>query len=236
VTGDTLGPLVLVVEDEDPVRKVIATSLAANGYRVIEAATGADALRHATAYVPDLVLLDLRLPDMDGTEVARRLREWSSVPILVLSARGLEAQKVAAFEAGADDYVMKPFGFQELLARMKVALRHAARPVAAATDGVFTSGPLRVDLTRRRVHLLGQEVRLTPTEYKLLGVLVQHAGRVVTHAHLMREVWGPRSPEENQYLRVYMTHLRRKLEPDPLHPVLFETEAGVGYRLREDAK
>jgi two-component system KDP operon response regulator KdpE len=230
----TAQPLVLVVEDEDAVRGVLATGLAAQGYRVVEAASGAEALRHAASYVPDLVLLDLMLPDMDGTSVAQGIREWSAVPIVVLSARGLEAQKVAAFDAGVDDYVMKPFGFGELLARMKVALRHAARSAASDPGGVFESGPLRFDAAARRVSVGGEDVHLTPTEYKLLGVLVRHAGRVVTHASLMREVWGPRSPEENQYLRVYMAHLRRKLEPDPLRPVLFETDPGIGYRLRSD--
>jgi two-component system KDP operon response regulator KdpE len=233
VTDRAAGPLVLVVADEDSVRRVLTRSLPAHGYRVVEASTGADALRHAASYVPDLVLLDLRLPDMDGVEVARRLREWSSIPILVLSARGEEKSKVEALDAGADDFLTKPFGFQELLARLRAALRRAARP-GVATKPVFTSGHLRVDVEARRVDVEGREVRLTPTEFKLLAVLVRHAGRVVTHGHLLREVWGPDSPQENQYLRVYMTHLRRKLEPDPLKPRLFETDAGVGYRLRVD--
>jgi two-component system KDP operon response regulator KdpE len=227
-------PLVMIVEDESTVRDVLATSLPAHGYRVVEAPDGTTALRLAAEYVPDLVILDLRLPDMDGLQVARKLRSWSTTPIVVLSARGQESQKVAALDAGADDYVTKPFGFQELLARMRVALRHASRPVAGPTDATFVSGPLRVDLARRRVRVDGKEVRLTPTEYKLLAALVRHAGRVVTHKQLLLEVWGPWSTEEYQYLRVYMTHLRRKLEPDPLHPVLFETDAGVGYRLRND--
>jgi two-component system KDP operon response regulator KdpE len=225
-------PLVMVVEDEATVRDVLATSLPAHGYRVVEAPDGATALRLAAEYVPDLVILDLRLPDMDGLQVAQKLRAWSSTPIVVLSARGQESQKVAALDAGADDYVTKPFGFQELLARMRVALRHASRAEPTAADATFTSGPLRVDLARRRVRVGGKDVRLTPTEYKLLAALVRHAGRVVTHKQLLLEVWGPWSTEEYQYLRVYMTHLRRKLEPDPLHPVLFETDAGVGYRLR----
>ena len=227
-------PLVMVVEDEATVRDVLATSLPAHGYRVVEAPDGATALRLAAEYVPDLVILDLRLPDMDGLQVAQRLRAWSSTPIVVLSARGQESQKVAALDAGVDDYVTKPFGFQELLARMRVALRHASRTAPAAADAVFVSGPLRVDMGRRRVRVGGKEVRLTPTEYKLLAALVRHAGRVVTHKQLLLEVWGPWSTEEHQYLRVYMTHLRRKLEPDPLHPILFETDAGVGYRLRTD--
>ncbi len=226
------NPLVLVVEDEATVREVLATSLPAHGYRTIEAEDGASALRTASRYAPDLVLLDLRLPDIDGVEVARRLREWYTGPILVLSARGQEAQKVAAFDAGVDDYVTKPFGFQELLSRMKVALRHAARPLAPGPGTEFVAGPLRVDFERRRVAVGDREVRLTPTEYKLLAVLIRHAGRVVTHRQLLTEVWGPWSVEQFQYLRVYMAHLRRKLEPDPSHPSLFETDAGVGYRLR----
>ena len=228
------APLVLVVEDESAVRDVLATSLPAHGYRVVEAPDGTTALRLAAEYAPDLVLLDLRLPDMDGLEVARRLRGWCATPIVVLSARGQESQKVAALDAGADDYVTKPFGFQELLARMRVALRHASRPVGAGPETSFSAGPLVVDLERRRVRVEGRDVRLTPTEYKLLAVLVRHAGRVVTHGQLLREVWGPWSEEQNQYLRVYMTHLRRKLEPDPMRPRLFETDAGVGYRLRTD--
>ena len=227
-------PLVMVVEDEATVRDVLATSLPAHGYRVVEAPDGATALRLAAEYVPDLVILDLRLPDMDGLQVAQKLRAWSSTPIVVLSARGQESQKVAALDAGVDDYVTKPFGFQELLARMRVALRHASRAEPTAADAVFVSGPLRVDLAKRRVRVGGKDVRLTPTEYKLLAALVRHAGRVVTHKQLLLEVWGPWSTEEYQYLRVYMTHLRRKLEPDPLHPILFETDAGVGYRLRTD--
>jgi two-component system KDP operon response regulator KdpE len=224
-------PLVLVVEDEAAVRRVLVTSLPAHGYRVVEAENGTVAIRHAATYVPDAVLLDLRLPDMDGVEVARKIRAWSAMPIVVLSARGEEASKVEALDAGADDYVTKPFGFQELLARLRVALRHAARTGEGAAT-TFASGPLRVDLERRRVQVSGRDVRLTPTEFKLLTVLVKQAGRVVTHRQLLLEVWGPASPKDNQYLRVYMTHLRRKLEPDPPRPTLFETDAGVGYRLR----
>ncbi len=229
------SPLVLVVEDDTAVRRVLATSLPAHGYRVVEASTAVEALRQVEQYVPDLVLLDLGLPDLDGVEVARRIRAWSRVPIVVVSARGREAQKVEALDAGADDYVTKPFGFPELLARMRAALRRATSAPGPTT--VFVSGLLTVDLERRRVQVAGHDVRLTPTEYRLLAVLVRSAGRVVTHRQLLREVWGPKSPEQNQYLRVYMTHLRRKLEPDPLRPALFETEAGVGYRLRvpEDA-
>ncbi len=230
----TSGPLVLVVEDDPGVRHFLTAGLPAHGYRVREAITAEAGLRDAAQYMPDLVLLDLGLPDLDGLEVTRRLRAWSRVPIVVISARGQEAQKVLALDAGADDYLTKPFGFPELLARMRVALRHATAPPGAGPATRFASGPLVVDLERRRVTVDGAEVKLTPTEYKLLAVLVAHAGRVVTHKQLLTEVWGPWSPEQNQYLRVYMTHLRRKLEPDPAHPRLFETEAGVGYRLRTE--
>jgi two-component system KDP operon response regulator KdpE len=223
--------LVLIVEDEPGVRRFLKAGLPTHGFRVIEAETGTAALRDASQYVPDLVLLDLGLPDMDGLTVTRRLREWTSVPIVVLSARGQEAQKVTALDAGADDYLTKPFSFPELLARMRAALRRSARP-SGSPSTVFESGPLRVDLERRRVHVEGREVRLTPPEYRLLVALVKHAGRVVTHRQLLSEVWGPGNAEQSRYLRVYMTHLRRKLERDPAGSRLFETEAGVGYRLR----
>jgi len=232
VAGQPARPKVLIVEDEEPVRRVLASTLPAHGFDVIEAATGAAALRDAAQFVPDVVLLDLGLPDIDGVEVTRRLREWTAMPVVVLTARGQESSKVDALDAGADDYVTKPFGFPELLARLRVAVRHGTR--AAGPDGVFESGPLRVDLERRRVSVDGAEVHLTPTEYKLLVVLVKNAGRVVTQRQLLREVWGPWSPERNRYLHVYMTYLRRKLEPPGGRHRLFETEMGVGYRLRED--
>lgn len=227
-------PLVLVIEDEPQVVRFLRTSLAGHGYRVMEAATAREGLIAATQYVPDIVLLDLGLPDMDGVEVARRLREWTAMPILVLSARGLERDKVAALDAGADDYLTKPFGFAELLARMRVALRHSTRISGAPRENVFTSGSLRVDLESRRIHVGGVEVKLTPIEFKLLSVLVRNAGKVVTHKQLMIEVWGPHAAAEKHYLRVYMTHLRRKLSRTPDEPSVFETEAGVGYRLKWD--
>ena len=227
-------PTVLVVEDDAAVRRVLASTLPAHGFQVLEAATASAALRDAAQYVPDLVLLDLGLPYLDGIEVTRRLREWTAMPIIVLTARGQEAAKVDALDAGADDYVTKPFGFPELLARLRVALRHASRPTGGGPETVFEAGPLKVDLELRRVYVEGREVHLTPTEYKLLAVLVRHAGRVVTHKHLIRDVWGPWTPEQNRELRVYMTQLRRKLEPAPMRARLFETEAGVGYRLRTD--
>jgi len=227
-------PLVMIVEDEAHVSRFLRASLASQGYRFVEASTGREALRDARQYVPDLVLLDLGLPDMDGIEVARRLREWSSVPILVLSARGQEHEKVAALDAGADDYLTKPFGTAELFARMRVALRHAARIATGKAETAFVAGELRVDLESRRIHVADVEVKLTPIEFKLLAVLVHHAGRVVTHRQLLTEVWGPSAADEKRYLRVYMTHLRRKLQRGADRPGVFETEAGVGYRLRVD--
>jgi two-component system KDP operon response regulator KdpE len=229
----TNAPLVLVIEDDAQMRRFLRTTLPAHGFRMIEAATGNDGVRMAAEHVPDVVLLDLGLPDIDGLAVARRIREWSAMPVIVLSARDQERQKVEALDAGADDYLTKPCGLAELLARVRVALRHARQRSADAPDAPFESGPLRVDLAARRVFVGGKEVRLTAVEYKLLATLVRHAGRVVTHNQLLQAVWGPQGAGQNHYLRVYMTHLRRKLEPDPSKPRLFSTETGVGYRLNE---
>lgn len=222
------GPLVLIVEDDASVRRFLRTGLEAQGMRVVEADNGGQALSLAMQYVPDLVLLDLGLPDIDGIEVTRRLRAWSAAPILVVSARGHERNKVEALDAGADDYVTKPFGFPELVARIRAALRRVVRTATAGTT--IEAGTLRIDLEARRVTLAGVEVHLTPLEYKLLSVLARHAGKVVTHKQLLEAIWGPRSLEQTQYLRVHMTHLRRKLERDG-GPRMFSTEAGVGYRL-----
>jgi two-component system KDP operon response regulator KdpE len=227
-------PLVLVVEDEPQVMRFLRATLPGHGYRIVEAATGAQALVEASTRGPDLVLLDLGLPDLDGVEVTRRIREWSAVPILVVSARGQERDKVEALDAGADDYLTKPFGTEELLARMRVALRHAVRLKGDNGDTVFEVGDLRVDVAARLAYLRGEEVRLTRTEYRLLAVLVQNAGKVVTHRHLLREVWGPGSASETHYLRVYMAQLRHKLEDDPAQPRYLLTETGVGYRLRAE--
>jgi two-component system KDP operon response regulator KdpE len=233
VRSEPPKPLVLIIEDDPQVRKFLRASLNAHGYRVEETASGLEGVSMVGQFTPDLVLLDLGLPDIDGIDVARRIREWSTVPIIVLSARGQEDQKVIALDAGTDDYLTKPFGVPELLARMRVAFRHAAR-ASNSPDKVFVSGPLKVDLAARRVTLSDSEVHLTPIEYKILTSLVKHAGHVVTQRHLLEEVWGPQSAHQSQYLRVYMTHLRRKLEPDPVRPRLFLTEAGVGYRLVVD--
>lgn len=226
-------PAVVVIEDEAEIRRFLRVTLHAQGYRLFEAATGADGLVEAATRQPDVVIVDLGLPDADGLEVIRRLREWSSVPIIVLSARGGERDKVTALDAGADDYVEKPFGTDELLARVRVALRHGAGG-SRDTDAVFTIDGLIVDQARRVVSVDGHEVHLTPIEYKLLTILVHHAGKVLTHRQLLREVWGPTHVEHAHYLRVYMAQLRRKIERDPAQPRYLLTEPGVGYRLVDE--
>jgi two-component system, OmpR family, KDP operon response regulator KdpE len=221
---------ILLVEDEPQVRRILRAALPEHGYRLIEAETGEEALRRAAERTPDVILLDLGLPDLDGVEVTRRLREWSEAPIIVLSARDQEISKVEALDAGADDYLTKPFGTAELLARIRVALRRGQR--GAEGEPVFTVGDLRIDLGRRQVFVAEREVHLTPIEYKLLATLARNAGRVVTHAQLLKEVWGPHHTTQVQYVRVYMTQLRHKLEADPARPRYLTTESGVGYRLR----
>jgi two-component system KDP operon response regulator KdpE len=224
-------PVVVVIEDEPQIRRFLRAALTGQGYRVFEAGTGEDGLIEAASRQPDVVIVDLGLPDMDGLAVIKRLREWSAVPVIVLSARGQERDKVAALDGGADDYVSKPFAVGELLARMRVALRHRAQLGRESMESTFTVGELHVDLGRRRVHLGEAEVHLSPIEYRLLTTLVRYAGRVVTHRQLLREVWGPGAEAQSHYLRVYMTHLRRKLEQDPARPRYLLTEPGVGYRL-----
>jgi two-component system, OmpR family, KDP operon response regulator KdpE len=231
--GEGAGRVVLVVEDEPQVLRFLRASLGTHGYRLVEATTGQQALVEAATRVPDLVLLDLGLPDVDGVDVARRLREWSAVPIIVLSARGQENDKIRALDAGADDYLTKPFGVGELLARMRVALRRASL-VAADGEAALETGELRVDLAARRVFVRGEEVRLTRTEFNLLATLARHAGKVLTHRQLLQEVWGPGSAGESHYLRVYMGQLRHKLEKDAARPRYLLTETGVGYRLAVD--
>jgi two-component system, OmpR family, KDP operon response regulator KdpE len=224
-------PLVLVIEDEPQVRRFLRTTLPAQGYRVVEASSAEQGLLEAAARRPDLVILDLGLPDLDGAQVIERLREWTQVPIVVVSVRGREMDKVQALEAGADDYLTKPFGMDELLARMKVAMRHAIARERGTTDPVVEIGQLRVDLASRRVFVRDKEVRLTRTEYQLLALLVRHAGKVVTHRQLLTEVWGPEAGGQTGYVRVYMGHLRHKLEDEPANPRYLLTEMGVGYRL-----
>ena len=223
---------VLIVDDEPQIRRFLRASLSAHGCRVVEASCGREAIALTTTERPELLLLDLGLPDMDGLEVIRRLREWSTVPIIVISVRGQEAEKIAALDGGADDYVTKPFGMGELLARLRAALRH--RLQAEVGEPLFHSGALSADLLRRVVSVEGREVKLTPKEYDLLRTLVTHAGKVVTHQYLLREVWGPGSLYETHYLRVYIGQLRQKIEPDPAQPRYILTEPGVGYRLRVD--
>lgn len=234
-TSAALKPRVLVVEDEPPLQKFLRAALESNGYDVVEASNGMQALRHASNDRPDLVLLDLGLPDLDGFEVTRRLREWTRIPIIIISARGQENDKVAALDAGADDYVTKPFGVPELLARVRVALRHAVATQTPSGDPVLTFGPLCIDLANRRITKSGQEVHLTPNEFRLLAALAKYPGRVLTHRQLLHDVWGPGSGNESHYLRVYINQLRQKLEPDPAKPTLFLTETGVGYRFAYSA-
>jgi two-component system KDP operon response regulator KdpE len=228
-------PLVLVVEDEPQMRKFVRIALESHDYRVVEAESGAEAIQQATAYTPDAILLDLGLPDMDGLELTLRLREWCTVPILVISAREQEEIKVRALDGGADDYLTKPFGAAELMARLRVALRHAARSRDVTSAIVRIGEDVDVDLAKRQVRVRGDEVHLTPIEYKLLVVLVKHAGMVITHRHMLEQVWGPGHAHQTQYLRVYMTQLRHKLEVDPARPKYLVTEPGIGYRLRAEA-
>lgn len=223
--------LILVIEDEPQTRRFLRTMLRANAYQVVEAATAREGLVQAAGRNPELILLDLGLPDADGVEVARQLRLTTRAPIIVLSARGREPDKVAALDSGADDYLTKPFGAPELLARIRVALRRAAAPDDGLLEPVFVSGALRVDLARREITSNGQPIHLTPTEYKLLAALIRNAGRVVTHRQLLHDVWGTNYEQQTHYLRVYMAQLRHKLESDPARPRLLTTEAGVGYRL-----
>ena len=227
----TTGRNVVVIDDEAQIRRFLKVTLESQGFHLFEAATGKDGLTEAATRKPDLVIVDLGLPDLDGVEVVRRLREWSQVPVIVLSARAQEQDKVAALDAGADDYLIKPFGVAELLARIRVALRHSERSAQDPDGGEFTVGGLRVDLAQRRVFTGDNEVHLTPIEYRLLAQLVKHAGKVLTHRQLLKEVWGPAYVEHSHYLRIYMGCLRHKLEAEPARPRYLLTEAGVGYRL-----
>lgn len=220
--------LILIIEDEQPIRRFLRASLNNAGYRINEAASGDEGLRLAASQPPDLVILDLGLPDLDGQEVLRRLREWLTAPILVLSARDQESQKVQALDNGADDYLTKPFGTAELLARMRTAMRHAHR--TGTESSVVAIGDLRVDLAARLVTVRQDVVHLTPLEYKLLVTMLKQAGKVLTHRYLLREVWGPLDSQENHYLRVFIASLRRKLDDDPARPRFIHTEQGVGYR------
>ncbi|HEY7452119.1 MAG TPA: response regulator transcription factor [Candidatus Limnocylindria bacterium] len=228
------GARILVVDDEDAVRRILVHNLEGHGFRVAAAESGEEALELEPRFHPDLVILDLGLPEMDGFAVIEVLRERSTTPIVVLSVRGAEGDKVRALDLGADDYLTKPFGVEELLARVRVALRHAARRAAGA-EAIFRTGDLEVDIEKRQVTLAGTEIHLTPTEYALLTALVADAGAVLTDRALLRRVWGPEYGDENHYVHVYMARLRKKLEADPAQPRYIRTEAGVGYRLVESA-
>jgi two-component system KDP operon response regulator KdpE len=224
--------LILLIEDEPQMRRFLRVTLQSHGYRLVEAPTGQEGLAQAVTRNPSVVLVDLGLPDMDGLKVIEEIRGWSPVPIIVLSARDQEADKIRALDGGADDYLTKPFGAGELLARIRVALRHRALQQGEEGDPVFVLKNLRVDLAKRQVFFNDQEVHLTPIEYKLLSFLIRHAGKVVTHRQILREVWGPPYVNETQYLRVYMAQLRRKLETDPARPRFLLNEPGIGYRLK----
>ncbi len=225
---------ILLVEDDAHIRRFLRATLVTQGYGLLEVETGEEGLALAAAQVPDLVLLDLGLPDMDGKEVIRRLREWSEVPIIVLTARGQEREKVASLDAGADDYLTKPFGVGELLARIRAAMRRVRMPEPGRLEQVLNLGNVTVDLERRRVARETEEINLTPIEFKLLSVLIRHRGKVVTHRQLLKEVWGPSYIEQNPYLRIVILNLRRKLEENPTRPHYLITEPGVGYRLRDE--
>lgn len=227
-----IGLRVLVVDDERAIRRYLHAALNAQGYTVYEASGGKEALNMVVANRPDLIILDLGLPDIDGVEVTRELREWTLIPIIVLSVREQESDKIAALDAGADDYLTKPFNSGELMARMRAALRHSMQ---SSAEPVFKMENLNVDLTKRMVKVDGEEVSLTPTEYDLLRILVQNAGRVLTHRQMLRQVWGTAYESEAHLLRVNMSNLRRKIEPDPTRPRYIITEPGVGYRLRAEA-
>ncbi len=222
---------ILVIEDELPIRRFLRASLEAHGFEFLEAENAKDGIHEAATRQPDLIILDLGLPDLDGLAVIKQVREWTAVPIVVLSARGQEKDKVAALDAGADDYLTKPFGVEELLARMRVGLRHASRTADGSAASIFEVNGLHVDLARRIVTVNEREVHLTPIEYRLLTTLIKHAGKVVTHRQLLSEVWGPQSTRETHYLRVYMGHLRHKIEAEPAQPRILLTELGVGYRM-----
>ena len=226
---------VLVIEDEAPIRRFLRVSLENEGLQMLEAATGQAGLSLAISEKPDVILLDLALPDMDGLEVISRIRDWSAIPIIIVSARGRDADKVAGLDAGADDYLTKPFSVAELMARIRVTLRHVAGTSQPAEQPVFQVGQLRVDLAKRQVWVRDEQVHLTPIEYSLMGVLIRYAGRVVTHRQLLKEVWGSGSADQSHYLRIYMHQLRRKVESNPARPEYLLTEPGIGYRLRDEA-
>ena len=224
----SLQPVILAIDDEPQIRRFLRVSLEAAGYRVVEATNGQEGLVHAATARPNVIVLDLGLPDISGLEVLAKIREWSTVPVIVLSVQDAEQDKIAALDAGADDYVTKPFSMGELIARLRVAVRHA-QPVQEVQE--FRNGHLFVDLVHRIIKVNDQPAKLTATEYALLMLFIKHAGKVLTHRQILKEIWGPHNIEQTPYLRVYMAQLRKKLELDPEQPRLFLTESGVGYRM-----
>lgn len=226
-----MKPRILLIEDDPHIRRFLRASLPTQGYELLEAENGREGLTLATAQVPDLLLLDLGLPDMEGIEVIRQVRQWSHIPIIILSARDQEREKVANLDAGADDYLTKPFGVGELLARIRVALRRSSQAREGTKETVFSLGKITVDFEKRQVFRGSEEIHLTPIEYKLLSILIKYRGKVVTHRQLLKEVWGPAHTDQNPYLRIFILNLRRKLEDDPARPLYLLTEPGVGYRL-----
>jgi two-component system KDP operon response regulator KdpE len=224
--------VIVVIEDDPAIRLFLRTGLGAHGFKVFEADRGQQGIVEAGIRKPDLVILDLGLPDMEGVDVIKAIRAWSAMPIIILSARSAEQHKIDALDAGADDYLTKPFGLGELLARIRVEMRHSVSSPAQDQSGVFTTGALKADLMKRQVFIDEREVHLTPIQYRLLSVLIKNAGKVLTHQYLLREVWGPSYRENSHYLRIYMSQLRQKLETDPTQPQYLLTESGVGYRLK----
>lgn len=227
-------PLILVIEDDPPIRRFLKASLTTQDFELLEASTGGEGLALLAGRCPDVVLLDLGLPDIDGLEIIVRVREWSAVPIIIISARGQERDKIAGLDAGADDYVTKPFSVGELIARIRAALRRTARAIPGNVSSVFVSAGLSVNLDSREVLVEDRQVRFTPIEFRLLSVLVRHAGKVLTHKQLLKEVWGPGHTEDSHYLRIFIHQLRQKIETDPNRPFYLLTDAGVGYRLRAE--
>jgi len=226
------NPVIVVIEDDPAIRLFLRTGLGAHGFKVYEADRGQQGIIEAGVRKPDLIILDLGLPDIDGVDVIKAIRQWSAIPIIILSARSTEQYKIDALDAGADDYLTKPFGLGELLARIRVAMRHAFGSPEQDQSGIFTTGVLKVDLLKRQVVVGDSEVHLTPIQYRLLALLIKNAGKVLTHQYILKEVWGPSYKDNSHYLRIYMSQLRQKLEIDPTQPQYLLTESGVGYRLK----
>ena len=226
------SPVIVVIEDDPAIRRFLRTGLTAQSFKVFEASHGRQGIIEAGVRKPDLIILDLGLPDMDGVDVIKSIRQWSAMPIIILSARSSEQHKIDALDAGANDYLTKPFGLGELLARIRVAMRHSISSLAQDQHGIFSTGELKVDLLKRQIFVGNKEVHLTPIQYRLLSVLIKNAGKVLTHQYLLKEVWGPSYRDNSHYLRIYMSQLRQKLEADSTQPHYLLTESGVGYRLK----